>query len=193
MPGEIEQLIRSLEALKGVDLLNTTRQIADRAEAEAKDHWGPESSGAFIARWFGNDPGLFWLIFNQLEVKAPSEAVWASFAVRKLLKIPAERIISWGMWTDSPDQAFDSLLDYLQTVIGRADNPLRLGAVKNLWDSRSEGVRADISNNWLKKAPLKIKPTVGRCFNALSGTIDAQLENQRKVVEAAAEQAALAS
>jgi phenylalanyl-tRNA synthetase alpha chain len=192
MPGQIEELIHNLQTLNGAALLHATQQIANLAEAEAKSLWGPEESKTFVARWFGREPGLFWTIFEQLEVKAPNDAVWASWSVRKLLKLPADRIISWGMWTDNPEQAFGFLFDYLQTVIGRAENPLRLGAVKNLWESRTEGVKADISEHWLRKAPPNIKSAVGRRFNDLSATITAQLESQKRLVEATAEEQALA-
>jgi len=60
----------------------------------------------------------------------------------------------------------------------------------NRWTGRKSGTLTLIGDNWLKPAAKELKPVVGQELNKLKAHIEARLEEKRKEIEAAAEQAA---
>ncbi|HEX4001704.1 MAG TPA: phenylalanine--tRNA ligase subunit alpha, partial [Candidatus Acidoferrales bacterium] len=60
------------------------------------------------------------------------------------------------------------------------------------WTGRKSGALTRIGENWLKPAPKELKPLVGQEFQKLKAHVEAALEEKRKEIEAAAEQAAAA-
>jgi len=60
------------------------------------------------------------------------------------------------------------------------------------WTGRKSGVLTNIGDNWLKPAPKELKPLVGQEFQKLKAHVEATLEEKRKEIEAAAEQATAA-
>ena len=64
---------------------------------------------------------------------------------------------------------------------------------RDAWLGRKSGVIANITDNWLKKAPTpELKKAVGQALNEFRGIVEAEIEGRRLVAEAAAEQASLA-
>jgi phenylalanyl-tRNA synthetase alpha chain len=59
------------------------------------------------------------------------------------------------------------------------------------WVGRKSGVLSLIGDNWLKPAPPELKRVVGQELNQLRAHVEARLEEKRREIEAAAEQAAL--
>ncbi len=64
--------------------------------------------------------------------------------------------------------------------------------MRNAWLGRKDGVILQITNNWLKPAAAALKRPVGQELNQLKSHIESVLEEQQKLLEAAAEQAAAA-
>jgi len=60
------------------------------------------------------------------------------------------------------------------------------------WTGRKSGALTNIGDNWLKPAPKELKPTVGQELNKLKAHVEATLEEKRKEIEAASEEAAAA-
>jgi phenylalanyl-tRNA synthetase alpha chain len=64
---------------------------------------------------------------------------------------------------------------------------------RDAWLGRKSGVIANITDNWLKKAPTpELKKAVGQSLNEFRGIVEAEIEGRRLAAEAAAEQSALA-
>ncbi|MFY9527285.1 MAG: phenylalanine--tRNA ligase subunit alpha [Candidatus Acidiferrales bacterium] len=59
------------------------------------------------------------------------------------------------------------------------------------WVGRKSGVLSLIGDNWLKPAPPELKRVVGQELNQLRAYVEATLEEKRREIETAAEQAAL--
>jgi phenylalanyl-tRNA synthetase alpha chain len=63
---------------------------------------------------------------------------------------------------------------------------------RDAWLGRKSGVIANITDNWLKKAPSpELKKAVGQALNEFRAHVEAIIEERRLAAEAAAEQAAL--
>jgi phenylalanyl-tRNA synthetase alpha chain len=63
---------------------------------------------------------------------------------------------------------------------------------RDAWLGRKSGVIANITDNWLKKAPTpELKKAVGQALNEFRGIVEAEIEGRRLAAEAAAEQASL--
>src|SRR5580704_16251742 len=61
---------------------------------------------------------------------------------------------------------------------------------RDTWLGRKSGVIANITDNWLKKAPTpELKKAVGQALNEFRGIVEAEIEGRRLAAEAAAEQA----
>ena len=64
---------------------------------------------------------------------------------------------------------------------------------RDAWLGRKSGVIANITDNWLKRAPSpELKKAVGQALNEFRAHVEARIEERRLAAEAAAEQAALA-
>jgi phenylalanyl-tRNA synthetase alpha chain len=64
---------------------------------------------------------------------------------------------------------------------------------RDAWLGRKSGVIANITDNWLKKAPTpELKKAVGQALNEFRAHVEKIIEERRLAAEAAAEQAALA-
>lgn len=66
------------------------------------------------------------------------------------------------------------------------------GDWRNAWFSRKSGILVQITDNWLKTAPLLRKPVVGQELNKLRAYVDAKLEERRKALDSFAEDSELA-
>src|ERR1700722_2707853 len=63
---------------------------------------------------------------------------------------------------------------------------------RDAWLGRKAGVIANVTDNWLKKAPApELKKAVGQALNEFRAHVEATIEARRVAAEAAAEQAAL--
>ena len=60
------------------------------------------------------------------------------------------------------------------------------------WTGRKSGALTKIGDNWLKPAPPELKRVVGQEFQKLKAHVESVLEEKRKKIEAATEQAAAA-
>jgi phenylalanyl-tRNA synthetase alpha chain len=60
------------------------------------------------------------------------------------------------------------------------------------WTARKSGALTKVGDNWLKTAPPELKRVVGQEFQKLKSHVESALEEKRKEIEAAAEQAAQA-
>jgi phenylalanyl-tRNA synthetase alpha chain len=60
------------------------------------------------------------------------------------------------------------------------------------WTGRKSGALTKIGDNWLKPAPPELKRVVGQEFQKLKAHVESVLEEKRKEIEAATEQAAAA-
>jgi len=64
---------------------------------------------------------------------------------------------------------------------------------RDAWLGRKSGVIANITDNWLKRAPTpELKKAVGQALNEFRAHVEQIIEERRLAAEAAAEQAALA-
>jgi phenylalanyl-tRNA synthetase alpha chain len=64
--------------------------------------------------------------------------------------------------------------------------------LRDSWMGRKSGVLTRITENWLKTAPLALRPAVGKCLNELRGHVEARLSELQRAGEAAAESAGAA-
>ncbi len=83
------------------------------------------------------------------------------------------------------------------TIMQRAASDPKMGTeqwelMRHAWLGRKSGILSLIGDNWLKPAPRELKPIVGQELNKLKAHVEATLEEKRKEIEAAAEQAAAA-
>ncbi|MGA8871986.1 MAG: phenylalanine--tRNA ligase subunit alpha [Candidatus Acidiferrales bacterium] len=76
-------------------------------------------------------------------------------------------------------------------VAKRAD-PNEWTAFLAQWTGRKSGALTHIGDNWLKTSPPELKRIVGQEFQKLKAHVEATLEEKRKEIEGAAEQAAAA-
>src|SRR5580704_13544267 len=60
------------------------------------------------------------------------------------------------------------------------------------WTGRKAGVLTQITNNWLKTAPLELKPAVGQELNKLKAHVESVIAERQLAIEAASEQTASA-
>ncbi len=60
------------------------------------------------------------------------------------------------------------------------------------WTGRKSGILSLIGENWLKPAPKELKPIVGQELNKFKAHVEAALEEKRREIEAAADEAAMA-
>ncbi len=60
------------------------------------------------------------------------------------------------------------------------------------WTGRKSGILSLIGENWLKRAPKELKPIVGQELNKFKAHVEAALEEKRREIEAAADEAATA-
>ena len=65
-------------------------------------------------------------------------------------------------------------------------------AFRGAWLGRKSGVLTQITDNWLKPAPVELKRAVGQALNELRAHVEAVVDERRAAVEASAEQAAAA-
>ena len=65
-------------------------------------------------------------------------------------------------------------------------------SLRDAWAGRKSGVLAQVGRTWLKPAKPELKRAVGQALNELKAHVEAALESRRLVIEAAADQAALA-
>ncbi|MGO9588643.1 MAG: phenylalanine--tRNA ligase subunit alpha [Candidatus Acidiferrales bacterium] len=80
---------------------------------------------------------------------------------------------------DADIEEYESLPGAWATLTGR-------------WTGRKSGALTQIGDNWLKTSPPELKRIVGQEFQKLKAHVEATLEEKRKEIEAAAEQAAAA-
>ncbi|MGC2506217.1 MAG: phenylalanine--tRNA ligase subunit alpha [Candidatus Acidiferrales bacterium] len=76
--------------------------------------------------------------------------------------------------------------------VARRSDPNEWPAFLAQWTGRKSGALTRIGDNWLKPAPKELKPAVGQELNKLKAHVEATLEERRKEIEAAAEQATAA-
>jgi len=60
------------------------------------------------------------------------------------------------------------------------------------WTGRKAGVLSQIANNWLKTAPLQLKPIAGQELNKLKTYVESVIAQRQQAIEAASEQSASA-
>jgi phenylalanyl-tRNA synthetase alpha chain len=64
---------------------------------------------------------------------------------------------------------------------------------RDAWLGRKSGVLTQITDNWLKPAPLELKRAVGAALNGLRAHVESEIEARRLAIEAGAEESALTS
>src|ERR1700689_2541824 len=96
----------------------------------------------------------------------------------------------------SPDQlvaAFAELRADFERDAASVSDDAGWKTFRDAWLGRKSGVIANITDNWLKKAPTpELKKGVGQALNEFGGIGEGGIEGRRLPAEAAAEQAALA-
>jgi len=93
---------------------------------------------------------------------------------------------------DTVAARFAELRERFDADVARQLDPSEWPAFLAQWTGRKSGVLTRIGDNWLKPAPKELKPIVGQELNKLKAHVEATLEEKRKEIEAAAEQAAAA-
>jgi len=184
--------IQQIDGLETLQLQDAVVKLAELATAEARAHTTPQEQRLFLQRWYGNDPGYFWLTFSKVRSKAPRESVWSKFGLLQMLKGPANEYIQWGMLSQEPKEGFDLLREYFDTLVTNATDEHRYLLVRFLWESRNEGIKSTISENWLKKASPDIKRVLGQNFNEFSRHAEHLLKVWKAQVETSSEKSALA-
>ena len=189
MQQNVLEKIQQLDKLETVHLQNAVIGLAELATEEAQAHTDPQQQRLFLQHWYGNDPGYFWLIFNKVRSRAPRESVWSKYGLLQLLKGPASEYIQWGMISHEPKEAIELLREYFNTLVHNATNEHRFLLVRFLWESRNEGIKSNISENWLKKADPGLKRSLGQNFNELSKHLENLFHVWKAQVEADTEEA----
>ena len=87
---------------------------------------------------------------------------------------------------------FAEVRERFDADVARRSDPNEWPAFLARWTGRKSGALTYIGENWLKPAPKELKPIVGQELNKLKAHVEATLEEKRKDIEAAAEQAAAA-
>jgi len=77
-------------------------------------------------------------------------------------------------------------------TINLPDDEIGWRMKRDAWLGRKAGVVTRITENWLKTAAPRLRPTVGRCLNDLRSHVEERLEQLHAAVVAAAGSAALA-
>jgi phenylalanyl-tRNA synthetase alpha chain len=77
-------------------------------------------------------------------------------------------------------------------TVNLPDDEIAWRMKRDAWLGRKAGVVTRITENWLKTASPRLRPTVGRCLNDLRSHVEERLEQLHAAVVAAAESAALA-
>jgi phenylalanyl-tRNA synthetase alpha chain len=96
----------------------------------------------------------------------------------------------------SPDQLarlYDGLREEFDGASVSVSDEASWKVFRDEWLGRKSGVITSITENWLKKAPsAEIKRACGQALNELRAHVEAALEEKRVIIEAAADQAAMA-
>jgi phenylalanyl-tRNA synthetase alpha chain len=94
---------------------------------------------------------------------------------------------------DSPDKVmslFDGLGGVFESTVGGSHPDWK--AVRDSWLGRKSGIFSLITDNWLKPASPELRRVVGQELNKLKAHVEARLEEKRREIEAAADEAAQA-
>ena len=88
---------------------------------------------------------------------------------------------------------FKEVRDRFDQETAEIQDEARWMTLRDAWLGRRSGILTRIADSWLKTAPPALKASVGQEFNGLRTHVEAGLTKYQAAVEAAAEQAALAS
>src|ERR1700689_3221498 len=95
----------------------------------------------------------------------------------------------------SPEQlaaAFAELRADFERDAASVSDDVSWKTFRDAWLGRKSGVIANVTDNWLKKAPTpELKKAVGQALNEFRAHVEATIEERRVAAEAAVEQAAL--
>src|SRR6266849_6752721 len=94
-----------------------------------------------------------------------------------------------GLAELATEEAHELLREYFNTLVHNATNEHRFLLVRFLWESRNEGIKSNISENWLKKADPGLKRSLGQNFNELSKHLENLFHVWKAQVEADTEEA----
>jgi len=90
-------------------------------------------------------------------------------------------------------QLFSGLREEFDRAAAGVSDEASWKAFRDEWMGRKSGAIANITDNWLKKAPTaELKRACGQALNELRAHVEAVLEEKRRAAESAAETAALA-
>ncbi|HUJ32959.1 MAG TPA: phenylalanine--tRNA ligase subunit alpha [Candidatus Acidoferrum sp.] len=96
---------------------------------------------------------------------------------------------------DTPDKIAANFATLQQTFDGEAaqsQNPDAWKIFVARWTGRKSGALTEITENWLKPAPPELKKVIGQELNKLKAHVEALIEEKRREMELAEEQAAAA-
>ncbi len=185
-PSEISHLIEKIDAAGGPALLRASQTLLELAEKESRHVCDINTAKPFLERWYGTKPGIFWLVWQVVSLRGRAAVIWSSTPLRKLLLLPAEEFIQLGIMADNKDQVgeiFDLLRNYFEIQTAVVDDQEKKEIVRQLWEGR-QGIPRLISDAWLKKSPVELRPEIGAKLNWLRSYIQAALERLPSQVDA---------
>jgi phenylalanyl-tRNA synthetase alpha chain len=182
----IDQQLQRLDHLQGADLQKAIGLLADDV-AKTIDEKDLATQENPFAQLFELRTGLFWQLYSKVHAKA-GRVDWADYGIRKFLREPVARLVNLGILADEPKNYFTALQLYMDALFHGADNSEKFALARALWESRSEGVKAGISEHWLKVAEPQQKPVLGRYYNEFREHVEAVLKKQLAAIEAGADE-----
>ena len=171
---DVHRLLEQVSDAQGQRLLDLVQQLLALAEKEIRNVGDRALVKLFLDKWYGTSPGIFWIVWDRLSGRGRPAVAWSREPLRKLLLLPVNDFVQLGLIGtaagQSVDESFNLLRFYFDTQLARADDVQKLEIIKQLWQGR-EGARRVITENWLNKAPVNVKPLIGSRLNDIRSYI----------------------
>ncbi|MGB7281261.1 MAG: phenylalanine--tRNA ligase subunit alpha [Candidatus Acidiferrum sp.] len=187
---QIENEIRKLDDLTGVELQKTIAQLADKVRQSVGEARTVNEEREFFDGLFASEGGLFWRIYAKVLEKS-GRVSWADYGTRQFLITPIERFLDLSFLGDDPEYGVRSLELYFDALLRGATDMDKFDLARSLWENRAEGIKSR-AGDWLKVDKPHLKRVFGRRYNELRAHVESQIESRRQAIESGADQTALA-
>jgi phenylalanyl-tRNA synthetase alpha chain len=180
----VKHLIAQVATSHSAKALGPWLQLLEYAKRDLASGRNENDFQNFLVRWYGNNPGFFWNIWDEISDRANHTLVWSREPVRQLLFLPADHIVDIAKLSATTDSVAESFRDwraYLDVMAEAADDAARVQLLKLFWQGR-EGASKKIRDGLLH-TPGNLRPVFGKQFNDFTTYLNLVLTRLEEVCE----------
>jgi phenylalanyl-tRNA synthetase alpha chain len=186
--NEIYELIGKMSTAKGLLFLEYARELFQSAYAEIGTATDQTGLANFWGRWFDDNPGFFWEVWNNLPSAGRANFVWSQEPLRQLLLLPTECILRIGLSSHDFEMTYNLLNQYRLGYSVHIDSNEAVELVRRV----EKAVGKQINETWMKNATGAVKAKVGTAWNRWLEKGESKLAILSQTFNTAAEQSAAA-